>query len=153
MQRLKEQLLAASVLISALVITTAGPANAALVASCHGITCESFKAADKGCTDDAYIVHGVVAPDVVPEGNVTVDLYYSPACHAAWGEYNTPSLSDPSFVRLSSQPYSGGDQTLKFTVLATQFHNTLTTMVNWDDSITFCVAHGGGGLIACTEWR
>jgi hypothetical protein len=152
-QRLSRQLLAASVLILALVITTDGPANAAVVASCHGITCESFKTTDKGCTDDAYIVHGVQEGGVVPDGNVTVDLYYSPTCHAAWGEYNTPSLADPSLVKLFSQPYSGGDLAVKFTWPAIQFHNTLTTMVNWDDSMRFCVAHGGGELIACTEWR
>ena len=147
--------------LATVVATTALPATSAHAsASCHGNTCRGLLASAVGCTDDAFVIAGFTLNDPTLAGPSHADLFYSRACHSAWGEYNTPSgPNDLHLIALYSLPYNAaGGAVEEFRVLGNS-SNTTTTMANWDGSVRFCVFYQrdrvdpGDDRNACSRWR
>jgi hypothetical protein len=83
--------LAASCLaVAAAVIVPAGPASAAV---CDGVSCNGQDPNQAGCAGDAINA----APPVVDQG-VTLELRYSPSCHANWARITPAKFNWHFFV-------------------------------------------------------
>lgn len=132
-----------------LALFTAIP-SAAATPSCWGVTCEDQYAADMGCQDDAYVVASFQMTDPQASQPPEADLWYSPACHAGWGEYYTTDPQDSRVVVLYSEPeYGGVESGIDVTVFGAG--DNRTTMLDWNNSLKFCAEPGGIDL--CTRWR
>lgn len=124
--------------------------SATVTPSCWAVSCEDQYATDVGCQDDAYVVAAFQIPDAQASRPSEVDLWYSPACHAAWGEYYTTDPQDSRVVVLYGLPEYGGVESGPYqTVFGAGDYRT--TMLDWDDSVKFCAQPGGVDL--CTRWR
>ena len=136
------------------------PAEAA--PGCWATTCSGQPGGGLGCQDDAYVVAGYRVP-ATPAGRRTeADLWYSPGCHAAWGEYFT---DDPDDIRDAAlywtDEYGGPEHRELVNVLGPGDYRT--TMVAWDASVKFCAEHNGQDpdmdlanspdVNLCSRWR
>src|SRR3954469_7518847 len=92
--------------IAAVLVLPTGPAAA--TPSCRGATCTGSLAADKGCVTGAFAIAGFQITDPTIADQPRGDLYYSPACQAAWGEYHTDPDLDGRMLTLYLQRKNGG---------------------------------------------
>jgi hypothetical protein len=142
----------------------AGPQRArpavgqAAAASCHAESCVGKSPSGYGCTDDGYRVAGfVVTGTTVPEGarKPDVDLWYSPACEAAWGHYFSTLTNENRQVTVEwLAPYGGLANPADFLQIRTfEPGEFVTTMVAWNNSIRICAHPSGATGSTCTGWR
>ncbi|WP_213011985.1 hypothetical protein, partial [Paractinoplanes toevensis] len=94
----------------------------------------------------------------------TVDLWYSPTCHAFWGEYNQKAEGGVTLGLWGISPY-GGSGYLKSLDFFSNFTGPgvwTTKLYNSMQSVKFCwtqQGHGGDGgdtqtaIGGCTKWR
>src|SRR5689334_790607 len=63
----------------------AAPAYAA--PTCYELSCNNLEVASTNCKTEAYAIDGTAVKDA--NGNVLqeADLWFSPSCHAFWGEW------------------------------------------------------------------
>lgn len=120
------------------------PASAAV--HCDGNGCNGRKIGDTDCKNQAYAIAGMA---VSPAGQVLGrgDLWFSPTCHAMWGDFNATSENFFGEIRLVTQPEYGG---LNKTVFSETLHgvgNVTTTLIGWQQSVQLC------GAGTCTAWR
>ncbi|BCJ34674.1 hypothetical protein Athai_21770 [Actinocatenispora thailandica] len=146
------------------------PATAASAGGCSGSNCEGkYASTVSGCADDGHVINGFTL-DGVESGGVYAhaDIYYSQACHSAWGEYVTPKSGDISYVGFFYQLPNGGDgeHWIGGGYLDGTQQDFVTTMVDWDKSMKLCVSGentydpepypgqtwGGVNTIGCTGW-
>jgi hypothetical protein len=144
-------------------VTHAAAKHTAASPGCYGASCAGGDPLAEGCLDDALEIAGFQVTNGTYPGNSTGGLFYSRACHAAWGEYISTTASEYRKYVLYSQPFNGGSpEVAVFEDHAHLGHNG-TTMADWDSSLKFC-AHGYNGDpdtdetirhadVACTRWR
>ncbi|MFG3553254.1 hypothetical protein ACGGAQ_02580 [Micromonospora sp. NPDC047557] len=146
-------------LTCASIVGTLSPAISASAApACTRTGCNGKMASANGCLSGAYAISTFSRVDGNdPNGNVAHgDLWYSPACAAMWGEYNTAYFGDGSTVRLDFQPTYGGMNQTATSVRVNGSGNYITTMVSWEHSVAFCASSATGnpdGNDTCSTWR
>src|SRR4051794_12121858 len=149
--------------IAAVLVLPTGPAAA--TPSCRGATCTGYLAADKGCVTGAFAIAGFQITDPTIADQPRGDLYYSPACQAAWGEYHTDPDLDGRMLTLYLQPMIGGVESAAYRINDIEDEKTITTMISWmDHSVKFCafanydpdLRSNNGSLDlsnVCSRWR
>ena len=60
------------------------PSGAMASPGCSYDNCNGLSPSDQGCTADAYPIAFVIVGNTQP--GPEADIYYSPGCHAVWGE-------------------------------------------------------------------
>jgi hypothetical protein len=80
--RIRWPLAASCLAVAAAVIIPAGPASAAV---CDGVSCNGLDPNQAGCAADAI----TPVPPVTDQG-LTLELRYSPTCHANWARITPP---------------------------------------------------------------
>jgi hypothetical protein len=126
--------------------------------SCRAETCIGKTPAGQGCTADGDKVAGFpVTGSTVPDGvrKPDVDLWYSPACDAAWGHYYSTLVDELRQVNVQwLAPYGGlrgeNDTVEIRTFVAGEF---FTTMVPWKNSLRICAHPSGDTGTTCSGWR
>jgi hypothetical protein len=160
MRRLVRVFVCAALLAVATVV--AAPSAVSAAAGCWGNGCEGELAANFGCQDDAYVVASVTVPAVQAPNRAEMDLWYSPACHAVWGEYYTTYSPDSRDIGLySSDSYGSVEHNVRVAVIGQGDYRT--TMTGWDGSVKACAEHNfvdpdldlanDPNWNLCTRWR
>jgi hypothetical protein len=140
---------ASAVVAGLLAVLPAQPASAAV--GCTYTACEGHLATAEGCDADAYPIASALVNDPAVPVPPQLDLWYSPACRAVWGEYVTTDTSQFQHIYLTVQAQYGGVSTTPVDLTVDgQDGDYRTTMISWNNSIRFC---GGLGTSSCTGWR
>lgn len=124
------------------------PASAAV--HCDGSGCNGKKITDTDCMTRAYATSGVQVTNSAKKVVATVDLWFSPSCHAMWGEYNATDADVFASVDLETQPEYGGVNVQRFSELLRGPGHITTTMTDWQQSVRVCAS---GGTTNCTGWK
>lgn len=144
--------------VVAAICVIAVPAQPARAASCSGASCHGKDWAAQGCKSGAYPITGVTLMSPIPNDNgeyktpvVQLDIWYSPACHAAWGEYLKKSAGTGMTLHSAYyvSPIGGNSKPMQ-----------TGKMIHWDNSIKMCAtddesepdAPGPQGGEGCTPW-
>jgi hypothetical protein len=138
-------------------IGLATPAAAA-TPTCSGASCDGKVVTTTNCNDSrAYAIDGITA------GSITLALWYSPSCHAMWGDYKLTGSGTAWMSMFGVAPYSGsGEARSLYSVNASGPTTDIsTTLFNSIQSIEFCwnqqpgmpPADGSEGPYGCTRWR
>jgi hypothetical protein len=120
------------------------PASPAAAADCGGGPCEGLDPKTTGCINDPdkYALGGFSFTDYrqtpVPPPYGYGDFWYSPACHAVWGNYNTNDAGDSHQLALYKQAVYGGVEQAVVVIGSHGPDEYFTTMVSWDSSVKFC---------------
>jgi hypothetical protein len=132
------------------------PASAA-TPTCSGAGCDGKDVSTTNCHDArAYAIDGYHSGD----HTIIFDLWYSPSCHAMWGDYQNNSSSTGLASLYGVAPYSGTGEAkeLYFKSTGAGQGDVSTTLVNSIQSVKFCW-HTTKGLpddtnnFTCTGWR
>lgn len=115
---------------------------------CHGSACDGKMAAEEGCRADALQVGGKSLTDPVRY----YTLWYSPACHSAWAEFDSTSAATDNVEILQWIDEYGGSNG-SYQVVLGDAGNYPTPMVTWDDSVRVCMNTNTVPVSACTRWR
>jgi hypothetical protein len=145
--------------VLAVIAGLSSPASAA-TPSCTGASCDGKDVSTTNCHDArAYAIEG----RHVDGDPVVFDLWYSPSCHAMWGDYQITAEA-PGFVSLYGvAPYSGSGEAKEVYVKQTSpsINDLSTTLVNSMQSVKLCW-HTTPGLpqsdfsvagFLCTGWH
>jgi len=145
-----------------------GPAPspaAASQASCWASGCDGRLVSESDCMiNDPIDVGGFQIP--LSDPATPAVAYYSPACHAVWYEFRTPSSAEFLHFQLWWQPTYGGVQRLMKGASGSAYERVAGTtdryrsvMASWDYSIKGCYgtqwssdgepSHPYGG---CSSW-
>jgi len=114
---------------------------------CYGSTCQGKMAADEGCKAGDLQIGGVSLTNPVRY----YTLWYSPACHSAWAEYDSASAVDNNVEILYWIDEYGTTNGSYQRALAAA-GNYPTAMVTWDDSVKLC-SDNTDSPSSCTGWR
>jgi hypothetical protein len=147
MKRHRAILLLVAALTTVIGLMVPAPAMAAV--HCDGSGCNGKKITETDCMTRAYAIGGLE----VKFSSKTVaraDLWFSPSCHAMWGDYNASDGEMFASVELQTQPEYGGVNAVPFSEYLRGPGNVTTTMVDWQQSVRVCA---NGGTLTCTPWR
>jgi hypothetical protein len=120
---------------------------------CRASTCDGLNPVAAGCTADAYAVGGADFPD--PDSTLrpaALDIYYSPGCQTAWGEFNTTANNQVQLNFIAELEYGGPAYYLPAPAVTAGAGSYDTAMSLWSQSFQFC-ANEGAAVSACTTWR
>jgi hypothetical protein len=144
-------LLAGMMGVTAVAVTPGLPVWAA--PGCQAGSCDGQNPRTTGCIADAYAVGGVNFPDPASTPKAAhLDIYYSPGCRAAWGEFNTDSPNQVQLNFIAELEYGGPAYYLPAPSTVTSPGPYDTLMSDWSQSFQFC-ANEGAAVSACTTWR
>ncbi|GIF24400.1 hypothetical protein BJ973_007880 [Actinoplanes tereljensis] len=141
-----------------------GLATPALAApSCYEQSCNNTAVAGTNCTSGAYGIDGFKVVDGTTTLQ-TVDLWYSPTCHAFWGEYNQKDAGGVDLALMGISAYGGiGYSRALDTYDGFNGPGVWTTkLYNSMQSVKFCWTQQGMGgdggdsqtaIGGCTRWR
>ncbi|MCW2502922.1 MAG: hypothetical protein JWO79_1206 [Actinomycetia bacterium] len=112
----------------------AAPPTGKVTTTCYGQSCQGLDPTAAGCNADAFAITGTLVKTYTSNVPMAqVDVYYSPSCHAGWGE-SVDKSGGASFytsIAIYSGPAGGA-----FNTVAPR------KMINWDNSIKMCVTTG-----------
>jgi hypothetical protein len=142
--------------VLAVITGLTSPASAA-TPTCSGAGCEGKDVSTTNCHDaKAYAIDGYHSGD----STIVFDLWYSPSCHAMWGDYQSNSVTPGLASTYGIAPYSGTGEAKEINQKTTGpgQGDSSTTLVSSLQSVKFCL-HTKAGLpdgtndFTCTGWR
>lgn len=146
-------------------LAVASPAMAA-TPTCYELNCNKLDLSSTNCLTSAYAIDGWVLKDADGEGHdQTGDLWFSPLCHAFWGEYDSDAAGGVDIALWGIPEYGG----LGY-IDSLDFYGSFNGPGHWTTklfssrrSIKFCWTQAGmGGDTGdssstvpgeCTKWR
>jgi hypothetical protein len=139
----------------------AAPAAAA-TPTCFGATCNGKDVNTTNCATGAFAIDGFKTTSGSTT-DMTIDLWYSPVCHAMWGEFRSFIGGGVSTSLRAVAPYSGsGTSRLLSQAFVNGITGYSTPLYDWQQSIKFCWSQNPGdpgddsqrtAVGGCTRWR
>ena len=154
---------AAAISLAVSGLTGVGSPALAATPTCYELNCNNLDVLSTNCTTGAYAIDGWVLQD----GSTTMqtgDLWFSPFCHAFWGEYDSKTEGGVD-VGLWGIPEYGGNGYIDALDLYSNFYGVghwTTKLRSSRRSVKFCWTQAGLGgdagdtgdtIGACTKWR
>jgi hypothetical protein len=138
-------------------IGLATPAAAA-TPTCSGASCDGQVVTTTNCNDSrAYAIDGVT------NSGMALTLWYSPSCHAMWGDYQLTDSGAAWIQMWAVAPYGGSGEARSLVNLnvsgptshisTTLFNSIQSIELCWNQQQTIPPADGSQGPYACTRWR
>ena len=161
---MKKRIAAYAAAIGMAVTGLAGVATPALAApSCYEQSCNGTAVAGTNCTSDAFGIDGFKVLDGTTTLQ-TIDLWYSPSCHAFWGEYKQNDEGGVTLGLWGISPYGGSGYSRPLDIYESFYGPGVwtTELFNSMQSVKFCWTQAGLGgdagdgqlaLGGCTRWR
>jgi hypothetical protein len=157
-RRIAAYVAAVSLAVSGLV-GIGSPAQAASP-TCYELNCNNLDVLSTNCTTTAFAIDGWVLADEDTGATVfSGDLWFSPFCHAFWGEFDSKSDGGVDIGLWGIREYGGNGYQDSLDLYSDFFgagHWT-TKLRSSRRSVKFCWTQAGmggdTGIGECTKWR
>jgi hypothetical protein len=143
-----------------------GIATPALAApTCYELSCNNLELTSTNCKSDAFAIDGTALKDSSGNLRHEANLWFSPSCHAFWGDWNQKDQGGVDIALWSIAEYAEGSGYKRLLDSFPQFSGPgvwTTKLYSSRASVKFCWTQAGQGgdmgdvvtdLGACTKWR